>query len=137
MGMQTGAAQAATPRADDASQGHVTGYGTPGYRSYVLNALLIIYILSFMDRALLSVVARPLKAEIGSLDKVRRIVKVLGMVNSMPDFGQQPEVINGFSDLMVKVFGDERGKHARSAVGMVALPRNISVEIEMVVEVEP
>lgn len=78
-----------------------------------------------------------LKAEIGSLDKVKRIVKVLGMVNSMPEFAQQPEVINGFSDLMVKVFGDQRGKHARSAVGMVALPRNISVEIEMVVEVEP
>ena len=78
-----------------------------------------------------------LKAEIGDLDKVRRIVKVLGMVNSADGFGQQPEVINGFSDLMVKVFGEQRGKHARSAVGMVALPRNISVEIEMIVEVEP
>ena len=76
-----------------------------------------------------------LKAEIGDLRKVKRIVKVLGMVNSAAGFGQQPEVINGFSDLMVSVFGD-RGKHARSAVGMAELPRNLSVEIEMVVEVE-
>ena len=77
-----------------------------------------------------------LKAEIGDIGRVRRIVKVLGMVNSVDSFAQQPEVINGFSDLMVAVFGD-RGKHARSAVGMAALPRNLSVEIEMVVEVEP
>lgn len=77
-----------------------------------------------------------LKAEIGDLGRVRRIVKVLGMVNSVDTFAQQPEVINGFSDLMVSVFG-ERGKHARSAVGMAALPRNLSVEIEMVVEVDP
>ena len=77
-----------------------------------------------------------LKAEIGSLSKVRRIVKVLGMVNSTPDFMEQPEVINGFSELMGEVFG-ERGEHARSAVGMNSLPRNISVEIERVVEVDP
>jgi enamine deaminase RidA (YjgF/YER057c/UK114 family) len=76
-----------------------------------------------------------LKAELGDLNRVKRIVKVLGMVNAAPDFTQQPEVINGFSDLMVEVFG-ERGKHARSAVGMGSLPRNIAVEIEMVVEVE-
>lgn len=76
-----------------------------------------------------------LKAEIGDLNKVKRIVKVLGMVNCNPDFGNQPEVINGFSDLMVEVFG-ERGKHARAAVGMVSLPRNIAVEIEMIVEIE-
>jgi MFS family permease len=68
MGTQTGVAGAATPKAEDASQGYLTGYGTRAYRSYVLNALLIIYILSFMDRALLSVVARPLKAEIGITD---------------------------------------------------------------------
>jgi enamine deaminase RidA (YjgF/YER057c/UK114 family) len=77
-----------------------------------------------------------LKAEIGSLDKVRRVVKVLGMVNSQPGFTQQPEVINGASDLLVEVFG-EAGKHARAAVGMVSLPRNIVVEIEMIVEVSP
>lgn len=76
-----------------------------------------------------------LKAEIGDLNKVVRIVKVLGMVNCAPDFGNQPEVINGFSDTMVEVFG-ERGKHARAAVGMASLPRNIAVEIEMIVEVQ-
>lgn len=75
-----------------------------------------------------------LKAELGNLNKVKRIVKVLGMVNSTPDFTDQPKVINGYSDLMVAVFG-ERGKHARAAVGMVALPSNIAVEIEMIVEV--
>ncbi|MEP0987837.1 RidA family protein [Ekhidna sp.] len=75
-----------------------------------------------------------LKAEVGDLNKVVRIVKVLGMVNCSPDFGNQPEVINGFSDTMVEVFGD-RGKHARAAVGMASLPRNIAVEIEMIVEV--
>ncbi|MEL6254338.1 MAG: RidA family protein [Bacteroidota bacterium] len=76
-----------------------------------------------------------LKAELGNLNRVKRIVKVLGMVNCGPEFGNQPEVINGFSDLMVEVFG-ERGKHARAAVGMNSLPRNTSVEIEMIVEVE-
>jgi enamine deaminase RidA (YjgF/YER057c/UK114 family) len=75
-----------------------------------------------------------LKAELGDLDKVKRIVKVLGMVNADPTFTQHPKVINGFSDLMVEVFGD-RGKHARSAVGMGSLPFGIPVEIEMVVEV--
>ena len=66
---------------------------------------------------------------------MKRIVKVLGMVNSSPDFTDPPKVINGFSDLMVQVFG-ERGKHARSAVGMVTLPAGIAVEIELIVEVE-
>lgn len=76
-----------------------------------------------------------LKAEIGDLNRVKRVVKVLGMVNCAEDFGNQPEVINGFSDLMVEVFG-ERGKHARAAVGMISLPRNISCEVEMIVEIE-
>lgn len=76
-----------------------------------------------------------LKAEIGDLDKVKRIVKVLGMVNATSDFTNHPEVINGFSDFMVEVFG-EKGKHARAAVGMGSLPRDIAVEIEMIVEVE-
>ncbi len=76
-----------------------------------------------------------LKKFIGSLDKVKRIVKVLGMVNCTSDFTQQPTVINGFSDLMVEVFG-EKGRHARSAVGMGSLPANIPVEIEMIVEIE-
>ena len=76
-----------------------------------------------------------LKAELGNLNKVKRIVKVLGMVNCEADFKNHPKVINGFSDLMVEVFG-EKGKHARSAVGMCSLPNNIAVEVELVVEVE-
>jgi enamine deaminase RidA (YjgF/YER057c/UK114 family) len=75
-----------------------------------------------------------MKAELGDLDRVRRIVKLLGMVNCTPEFGEQPEVINGCSDLFVSVFGD-RGRHARSAVGMGSLPRGIPVEIEVIVEV--
>lgn len=76
-----------------------------------------------------------LKAEIEDLNKVKRIVKVFGMVNASSDFAEHPQVINGFSDLMVEVFGD-KGKHARAAVGMGSLPGNIPVEIDMVVEVE-
>lgn len=72
---------------------------------------------------------------LGSLDRVKRIVKVLGMVNSADGFGEQPKVINGFSDLMVEVFGDN-GRHARSAVGMAELPMGIPVEIEMIMQVE-
>ena len=75
------------------------------------------------------------KAVNGDLTKVKRIVKVLGMVNSSPNFYDQPKVMNGFSDLMVEVFG-ENGKHARSAVGVAALPSNIAVEIEMIVELK-
>ncbi|GAB3275103.1 RidA family protein [Larkinella harenae] len=76
-----------------------------------------------------------LKAEIGDLNKVKRVVKVLGMVNSTPDFVDHPKVVNGCSDLLVKVFGD-KGKHARSAVGVAALPSDYAVEVEMVVEIE-
>jgi len=76
-----------------------------------------------------------LKAELGDLKKVKRIVKVLGMVNCTEDFKDQPKVVNGYSDLMVEIFG-EKGKHARSAVGMYALPLNIAVEVEVIVEVE-
>jgi len=75
------------------------------------------------------------RKELSSLDKVVRLVKVLGMVNCTPDFTQQPQVINGFSELMVQVFGEKDGKGARSAVGMVALPSNIAVEIEAIFEV--
>jgi enamine deaminase RidA (YjgF/YER057c/UK114 family) len=73
---------------------------------------------------------------LGSLDHVKRVVKVFGMVNSPDGFGDQPRVINGFSDLMVEVFGEANGKHARSAVGMAGLPFNNAVEVEMIVEVE-
>lgn len=75
-----------------------------------------------------------LKAELGDLERVVRFVKLLGMVNCTPDFGDQPRVINGCSDLLVELFG-ERGRHARSAVGMQALPFGMAVEIEMIVEV--
>ncbi len=76
-----------------------------------------------------------LRAEIGDLDRVRRVVKVLGMVNAVPDFRNHPKVINGFSDLMVDVFG-EKGCGARSAVGMGSLPFQIPVEVEMIVEID-
>lgn len=76
-----------------------------------------------------------LKSELGDLSRVKRIVKVTGMVNAAPNFNQHSQVINGFSDLMVEVFG-EKGKHARSAVGMSSLPVDAAVEIEMIVEIE-
>jgi enamine deaminase RidA (YjgF/YER057c/UK114 family) len=75
------------------------------------------------------------KSSIGNLDKVKRIVKVLGMVNSTEDFKDQPKVMNGASDLLVEIFG-EKGKHARSAVGVSSLPNGVPVEIEMILEVE-
>ena len=76
-----------------------------------------------------------MRQELGSLDKVKRVVKVLGMVNAVPEFADHPKVINGCSDLFVEVLG-ERGKHARSAVGMGSLPMGIPVEIECIVEVD-
>ena len=76
-----------------------------------------------------------LKAEIGELSRVRRVVKLLVMVNSDPEFGEQPKVANGASDLLVEVFGPERGPHARSAVGLGALPFAIPVEIEGIFEI--
>ena len=76
-----------------------------------------------------------MKDALGELSRVKRIVKVLSMVNAVPDFTGQPQVINGCSDLFVEVFGD-KGRHARSAVGMGSLPRGFSVEIEAVVEFE-
>jgi enamine deaminase RidA (YjgF/YER057c/UK114 family) len=75
------------------------------------------------------------KAQLGSLDKVKRVVKVLGMVNADLGFKEHPKVINGFSDLMVEVFGDP-GRGARSAVGMGSLPAQIAVEVEMILEVQ-
>jgi enamine deaminase RidA (YjgF/YER057c/UK114 family) len=75
------------------------------------------------------------KHTLGSLDKVKRLVKTLGMVNCTAEFRDQPQVINGFSDLMAQVFGEEAGVGARSAVGMGSLPMNIPVEIECIFEV--
>ena len=71
---------------------------------------------------------------VGSLDRVKRVVKLLCLVNSMPEFGDQPKVANGASDLLVELFGEERGKHARAAIGMGALPFGIAVEIEGIFE---
>jgi len=76
-----------------------------------------------------------MRQELGSLDRVNRVVKVLGMVNAVPEFARQPAVINGCSDLFVEVFG-EKGRHARSAVGMGSLPGGIPVEIEAIVETD-
>ena len=76
-----------------------------------------------------------LKSTLGDLSRVKRIIRVTGMVNATPDFKQHPAVVNGFSDLMVAVFG-EKGKHTRAAVGMASLPFNIAVEIDMIVEIE-
>jgi len=73
---------------------------------------------------------------LGSLDRVRRVVKLLGMVNAVPDFTQHPQVINGCSDLFLDVFGEASGRHARSAVGMGSLPNRITVEIEAVIAVD-
>ena len=78
---------------------------------------------------------RVLKADLGELSRVKKIVKILGMVNSAENFTGQPKVLNGASDLLVNVFG-ERGRHARSAVGMAQLPNNTAIEIEMIVEIQ-
>lgn len=75
------------------------------------------------------------KSALGELSRIKRVVKVLGMVNCVPGYGEQPQVINGFSDLLVEVFG-EAGRHARSAVGMAGLPGNVPVEVEVIFEVE-
>ena len=75
-----------------------------------------------------------LRNELGSLDRIRRLVKTLGMVNATPDFAQHPQVINGYSELMSELFGPENGIGARSAVGMGSLPGNIAVEIEAIFE---
>ena len=77
-----------------------------------------------------------LRQELGSLNRVKRLVKTLGMVNSAPDFSDHPQVINGFSELMADVFGKDNGVGARSAVGMGSLPGNIAVEIEAIFEIE-
>lgn len=76
-----------------------------------------------------------IKAHIGDLDKIKQVVKVTGFVSSAPGFYDQPKVINGASDLLVDIFGEEKGKHIRSAVGVMNLPMDASVEIELTVEV--
>jgi enamine deaminase RidA (YjgF/YER057c/UK114 family) len=78
-----------------------------------------------------------LERELGDLERIRAWTRVFGMVNSAPGFNQQPSVINGFSDLILELFGPDRGAHARSAVGMAELPFDLPVEIEAVVEIDP
>jgi enamine deaminase RidA (YjgF/YER057c/UK114 family) len=78
-----------------------------------------------------------LKRELGSLDRIERLIKTLGMVNATPEFGTHPQVINGFSNLMVEIWGEANGKGARSAVGMGSLPGNIAVEVEAIFELKP
>jgi enamine deaminase RidA (YjgF/YER057c/UK114 family) len=78
-----------------------------------------------------------LKQHFGTLNRIERLVKSLGMVNATPEFGTHPAVINGYSELMVEVFGEEAGVGARSAVGMGSLPGNISVEIEAIFQLKP
>ena len=75
------------------------------------------------------------RSVLGTLDRIQRVVKTLGMVNCTPEFSEMPKVINGFSDLFVELLGEERGRGARSAVGMAALPGQIAVEVEMVLQV--
>jgi enamine deaminase RidA (YjgF/YER057c/UK114 family) len=87
-------------------------------------------------RATMLVLLGVLRAEIGSLDRVRRVVKLVGFVNSAPGFTRQPWVVNGASDLLIEIFG-EAGRHARTSIGVSELPLNIPVEIELTVEVAP
>lgn len=77
-----------------------------------------------------------LRSQLGSLDRIKRVIKTLGMVNASADFGQHPQVINGFSELMRDVFGEENGVGARSAVGMGSLPGNITTEVEVILELQ-
>ena len=85
-------------------------------------------------RVVASPILATLRDQLGSLDRVKRVIKVLGMVNCTPDFTNHPEVINGCSELWKKVWGDDHGVGARSAVGMGSLPRNTTIEVEAIFE---
>ena len=111
-----------------------SGQGTNEYRGQLGNDVTLEVGYDAARQCMLNLLS-VIKNEIGELSKVKRIVKVLGFVNSTPEFTDQPKVVNGASDLLVQVFG-ERGRHARSAVGNAQLPHNNAVEVEMVVEVE-
>ncbi|MEH6995341.1 RidA family protein [Neobacillus drentensis] len=111
-----------------------SGQGTDEYRGKLGEDVPIEVGYQAARQCMLNLLA-VVKNELGDLSKVKRIVKILGMVNSSPDFKDQPKVMNGSSDLLVEVFG-EKGRHARSAVGMSQLPHNNAVEVEMIVEVE-
>jgi enamine deaminase RidA (YjgF/YER057c/UK114 family) len=115
--------------------GHGPAKGGPGKAAGRLGADLKTEDGKLTARSVGLAILATVRATLGSLDKVKRLVKTLGLVNSTPDFTEQPAVINGFSELMAEVFGEENGVGARSAVGMVALPNNIPVEIECIFEV--
>lgn len=110
------------------------GQGTDEYRGSLGKDVTIEVGYDAARQCMLNLLA-VVKQEVGELSKVRRIVKLLGFVNSEPDFTDQPKVMNGASDLLVAVFG-EKGRHGRSAVGMAQLPLNNAVEVEMIVEIE-
>lgn len=110
------------------------GQGTDEYRGSLGKDVTIEVGYDAARQCMLNLLA-VVKQEVGELSKVKRIVKLLGFVNSEPDFTDQPKVMNGASDLLVAVFG-EKGRHSRSAVGMAQLPLNNAVEVEMIVEIE-
>lgn len=111
-----------------------SGQGTDEYRGKLGEDVSIEVGYQAARQCMLNLLA-VVKHELGDLSKVKRVVKILGFVNSTPDFTAQPKVMNGSSDLLVEVFG-EKGRHARSAVGMAQLPHNNAVEVEMILEVE-
>ncbi|USK36575.1 RidA family protein (plasmid) [Bacillus sp. F19] len=111
-----------------------SGQGTDEYRGKLGDDISVEVGYDAARQCMLNLLA-VVKNEIGELSKVKRIVKILGFVNSTPEFTDQPKVMNGSSDLLVQVFG-ERGKHGRSAVGMAQLPNNNAVEVEMILEIE-
>lgn len=111
-----------------------SGQGTDEYRGKLGEDVSVEVGYQAARQCMLNLLA-VVKNELGDLSKVKRIVKILGLVNSSPDFKDHPKVMNGSSDLLVEVFG-EKGRHARSAVGMAQLPHNNAVEVEMIVEVE-
>lgn len=110
------------------------GQGTDEYRGKLGKDVSIEVGYQAARQCMLNLLA-VVKQELGDLGKVKRIVKILGFVNSDPDFTDQPKVMNGASDLLVEIFG-ERGRHGRSAVGMAQLPHNNAVEVEMILEIE-
>ncbi|UFJ41096.1 RidA family protein [Brevibacillus humidisoli] len=112
----------------------MAGQGTDQYRGKLGQDVTIDVGYQAARQCMLNLLA-VVKQEIGELSKVKRIVKLLGFVNSDPDFTDQPKVMNGASDLLVEIFGD-KGKHGRSAVGMAQLPHNNAVEVEMILEIE-
>ena len=116
--------------------GNSSGSGSDSYRGKLGSDLTVEQGYEAARECGLQLLAN-MKAVIGDLDRVVKFVKLLSTVNSAPDFGDQPQVANGCSDLIVELYGEKVGKHARSAIGMGALPGNRAVEIEMIVQIKP